>query len=60
MCSKKYFKITFFWDFRIWVFLGTAETYAITAVHNLMEHYGDASADELDIITTTIDETQGW
>lgn len=39
---------------------GTAETYAITAVHNLMEHYGDASADQLDIITTTIDETQGW
>jgi len=39
---------------------GTAEKYAVLSVHKLMKHYGDETADELDIITTTIDETQGW
>ena len=39
---------------------GEAETHAIRVVHNLMEHYGNTTADELNVITKTIDKTQEW
>ena len=39
---------------------GEVEKRAVLAIHNLMEHYGDDTADELNIITKTIDKTQMW
>ena len=32
----------------------------IEAVHELMEHYGNDTSDELSVITETIDQTQEW
>ena len=39
---------------------GDVEKRAVLVIHNLMEHYGNKTSDDLSIITKTIDETQIW
>lgn len=39
---------------------GDTEKQVIEAVHELMEHYGNDTSDELSVITETIDQTQEW